>query len=185
MADALTSCDLAALHTAITDAIKTAFPALQTVEFYRIEDRTALPLPACLLEMVEADDYARPDPGSEQQALLVRFEARFIIGFRTTAAKLAVRQLATAFAAFIRAHGRWAGIGGQGDTPRIIGCYPDDFDPVLDQFEVWRVEWQQELWFGDSVWNSDAIAPTTVYVGMAPNIGAEHVADYVQVVPSA
>lgn len=180
MANAVTSCDLTALHTAITTAIASAFPALQTVEFYRLE-RVELPAPACLLEMVEADEGA--DPGSEQQSLMVRFEARFILPFRTTHAKLEVRKLAMAFAAFIRKHGRWSGVGGQGGTPKVIGCYPDDFDPLLDQYEVWRVEWQQLLWFGDSVWAGEGITPTTVFVGFAPNIGTGHEADYIQVQP--
>lgn len=192
MANAVTSCDLAALHTAITAAISAAYPALQTVEFYRAQnegsERLTLPIPACLLEMVEADEFSNPDPGSEQQALMVRFEARFVVGFRVASAKLAVRELATAFAAFIRAQGRWkdangVGIGGQGGACKVIGCYPDDFDPVLDQFEVWRVEWQQQLWFGNSVWSGEGVAPTTVFIGYAPDIGTGHEEDYKQVQP--
>lgn len=180
MANAVTSCDLGALDASITAAISAAFPDLQTVEFYRIENRTELPIPACLLEMCEADSFSDPDPGSEQQAMMVRFEARFIMGFKTPAAKLEVRKLAMAFAAFMRQQGRWPGVGGQADVPRLIGCYPDDFEPTLDQFEVWRVEWNQQLWFGNSVWINSGTVPTHVLTGYDPHIGTGHEDDYTE-----
>jgi hypothetical protein len=180
MANAVDPCDLDALHQAITNTIAAAFPDLKTVEFYRL-DREELPLPACLLDLVEME-HDHFDPGSEQAQLLVRFEARFVLGFRKQSAKLEVRKLAAAFAALLRKTLRWPGVKGQGAI-RLIGCFPDDFEPVLDQFEVWRVEWQQPLWFGESVWKDIGTTPSTVFLGIAPEIGIPHVDDYVQVAP--
>src|SRR5690606_27856540 len=98
---------LDALHAAIVADIKAAFPALATVEFYReTSDRVRLELPACLLELSEMELAEDEDPGTEQTAVEARFEARLIIGFRTPDAKVEIRKLAGAFAAFLR-HRRW------------------------------------------------------------------------------
>ena len=179
MANAITSCDVAQLYAVITARIHAAFPALQTVEFDR-EDRDVLPVPACLLEIGEADDGQ--DPGSEQQCMDVRFSAQFVVGYRSLTARREVIQLAMAFAAFLRAQGRWPGIGGQGGEPRIIGCYPDEFDPQLDKYDVWRVEWHQSLWFGKSVWDWPNIPlPEHVHLGRAPDVGIGNEDKYTEV----
>ncbi len=168
MANAITECDLGLLHQVMTDEIKAAFPALQTVEFYSLE-RKDLPLPACLLEMCEMEADNREDPGTEQQAVTARFEARFIIGFRTPQAKLEVRKLAGAFAAFLRKQLRF--LPAKSGPAEVIGCYPDDFDPKLDEYEVWRVEWSHVLHLGSSVWTNDGTIPEIVLVSYSPEIG--------------
>jgi hypothetical protein len=46
---------------------------------------------------------------------------------------------------------------------------------------VWIVEWAHELHRGDSVWTPSGIQPHTIYVGIAPEIGAAHEPNYVEV----
>ena len=41
----------------------------------------------------------------------------------------------------------------------------------LDQFVVWRVEWQQPLHIGVSVWNNDGMIPIEVLLSYVPDIG--------------
>lgn len=175
MANANTVTTLDAVHAGIVDAIKAQFPTLQTVEAYRL-DRKSMPTPACLIEMTEMDAAPEIDPGTEQLAVNARFEARFAISFRQGAnnPKLEVRKLAAAFAAFARLK-RWGCPIGPAE---VIGCYQDDFDPELDQFECWRVEWQQVIHLGDTVWTDDGIVPSPVY-SWAPEIGIPHEPDYV------
>jgi hypothetical protein len=171
MADALTEIDLDDLHDAIETQIAAAFPTLQTVEFYR-EDRKTVVAPACLLELVEFETAgAEPDPGTGQLAMLARFEAELILGFRTANAKREARKLAANLAAFLHLR-RWTGIvTGPGE---VVGCYKDDFAPELDQFEVWRVEWSHIIHLGQSVWVPDgSITPTTVYSRGTNPEGAE------------
>ena len=60
----------------------------------------------------------------------------------------------------------------------VLGCRPDDFDPGLEQYECWRVEWQQVIHLGTSDWTSDGATPTDPAVSFVPAIGAEHEADY-------
>lgn len=179
MANANTVTTLDAVHEGIVAAIKAQFPDLRTVEAYRL-DRNNLPVPACLIEMTEMDP-AELDPGTEQQAVNARFEAKLVIGFRQGLKnpKLEIRKLAAAIAAFIRLQ-RWGCPIGPAE---FIGAYPDDFDPELDQFEVWRVEWRQIIHLGDSVWNdwNAGEPPSQLLVGFAPDVGTGNEAEYTQI----
>lgn len=167
---------LDALHDGIVARTRERFPALATVEAYRL-DRKNLPVPACLVELTELEADADADPGTEQLAVTARFEARFVISFRQGGKnpKREVRKLAAAFAVFAR-HQRW---GCPVGAAEVLGCYPDDFDPELDQYECWRVEWQQTVRLGESVWVDDGVTPGEVLLAWAPEIGAAHEAGYV------
>lgn len=175
MANANTVTTLDAVHDGIVAAIKAQFPTLKTVEAYRL-DRKNLPAPACLVEMTEMDGDMGDDPGTEQLAVKARFEARFVIGFRQGSKnpKLEVRKLAAAFASFARLQ-RWGCPIGPAD---VIGCYQDDFDPELDQFECWRVEWQQIIHLGDTIWTDDGVLPSEVLTSFSPAIGTGNENEY-------
>jgi len=177
--NANTEISLEDLHAKIAAAIQAKFPDLKTVEFYR-EDRDELPVPACLLDLREFEDEPSADPGTGQLAVVARFEAEFILPLRTPRAKLSARVLAASFAQFISQR-RWPGcpVG----VAEHIHAYKSDFKPELDQYEVWCVEWRQLVNLGESVWKDDGAAPTTVFLGFAPDIGLGHEADYVQVAP--
>lgn len=175
MTNAITNTTLDAVHSGIVEAIKAKFPTLKTVEAYRL-DRKNLPTPACLIELTEMETGVDPDPGTEQLPVLARFEARFVIGFRQPGLlnpKLEIRKLAAAFAAFAKFQ-RWGCPIGPAE---IVGIYGDDFDPELDQFEVWRVEWQQIIHLGETVWTDGGEVPTP-YFSFSPEIGIGHENDY-------
>lgn len=176
MADEQAALTLEAVHDAIVRAVRAQFPDLRTVEAYRL-DRRSVNAPACLIELTELEVLTDRDPGTEELAVQARFEARFVIGFRqgTGNPKLAVRKLAAAFAVFARLN-RW-GVHGIGPA-QVIGCYPDDFEPEMDQYECWRVDWAQELRLGESVWVNDGTPVPGVWASWAPAIGAAHEADY-------
>lgn len=175
MANANTVTTLDAVHAGIVAAIAAQFPDLATVEAYRL-DRKNLPVPACLIELTEMDAAPDDDPGTEQQAVNARFEARLVIGFRQGAKnpRLEIRKLAAAVAAFVRLR-RWGCPIGPAE---VLGAYPDDFDPELDQYECWRVEWRQLIHLGDTVWTDDGTVPTPVF-SWSPEIGIQHEPDYV------
>jgi hypothetical protein len=172
--------DLDALHDAITSDIQAQFPSLQLVEFYRTEERRAIPLPAIILDLTEFEADPECDPGTEQLAVTARFEAEIIFGFNTPNVKREIRKFAAAFAAWMRLR-RWTGI--VTDAAKVIGCYRDDFNPELDQYEVWRVEWTQVLYLGTNTWTNDGVIPTTVFAGYSPEIGLGNDDEYLQVVP--
>lgn len=162
------------IHEAIVGAVRRQFPALLTVEAYR-QVRGALPVPACLVELAELEATDELDPGTGQLAVMARFEARLVIGFRQGGLNpgLEIRKLAAALAAFVHQQ-RWGLPVGAAD---VLGCWPDDFDPGLEQYECWRVEWQQVLHLGESVWTNEGRTPVP-YLAWAPEIGAVHEADY-------
>jgi len=191
MANANTDIDLAVLHAGIEKAIQAQFPSLKLVEFYREEDDRTPPrpdeLPACLLEMSEMEPTPDVDPGTEQLAVNARFEARVIIGFREARAKLEVRKLAAALAVFVRLK-RWPHPTEPGKTiptgpAEVTSIMPDDFNPELDRFEVWRVEWVQPLHLGNTIWKDEGVTPGAPLYSWRPQIGHGHEGDYKDVVP--
>lgn len=176
MANAKTELELGALHEAITAHIRAEFLGWVTVEAYR-QDRKTLPVPACLVELVEMEAPEDLDPMTGQLALLTRWEARIVLGFRQAKnPALEIRKMAAALAAFV--HGqRWGLPVGEA---RIQGAWPDDFAPEQEQYECWRVEWQQVVHVGRSVFDDAGITPAVLY-SWAPEIGEAHEKQYVQV----
>lgn len=178
--------DIDVLQDAIVHDIRAAFRDLKTVEFYSPERNATRIVPACELDIPEWQDFTSPDPGTGQQPVMMRFEARFIIdGVDAQAAKRSIRRLTAAFTAFLYKR-RWSDAANPGKKiptgpAEFMGAYHDHFDEELDQFQVWRVEWQQSVSLGVSVWDVAGAAPTHVFVGFAPDIGAGHQADYIEV----
>lgn len=192
--NANTNLDLAVLHDSIVADIKAQFPDLVTVEFYRAEEgqgedaRKTLPVPACLLELSEMPADPDRDPGTEQLAVTATFEARLIIdSLKTHNAKLSVRILAAAFSAWLRLR-RWDNAALPGKKlptgpAYVMGAYPDDFSPELDRYEVWRVEWQQEIHLGSTVWTDEGETPSNPVFSWSPDIGPGNEESYTEVLP--
>lgn len=166
------------MQAAITEAVKAQFPAFKTVEFDRDDEDENFPAPACLMEFIEAEPAPTNDGGSGQWPAHARFDARILLPARKTA-KAEVKKAAVAFATWINLK-RFPGI--YADPCQVITCEPDEFSPQVERFRVWRVEWVMPVFFGNSVWNGDGTPlPTKVFVGLAPNVGAEFIDDYIEV----
>ena len=168
-----TEIDLDALHTAVVGAIEEQFPSVVTVADYR-EDRQRLPLPAILVELDDIEAAPDEDPGTEQLAARTRWIARIIIGFRTANAEREIRKLAAALGAFIHMQ-RW---GQPVEAAQVLTISPDTFDPSLDQYVVWAVEWQQIVHLGASVWKPDGELPEAVLYSHVPRIGIPYEDEY-------
>jgi hypothetical protein len=176
--NANTQIDLDQLHSAIVTAIAAAFPQFQTVATYpEVSDRQTLATPACIIELTEMEAAPEDDPGTEQLAMVATFEARIIIGFRTPDAKRAIRKLAGALAAFVLRK-RWGLPVGPAE---VLDARPDDFSPELDQYEVWRVEWQQVIHLGASVWLDSGVTPADIRVSWVPRVGPPYESEYLPV----
>jgi hypothetical protein len=179
--------DLAALHQAIVDVAAAAFPGVH-FQFYRDEeDRKNLPLGTgtegdhprayVLLELSELEAAER-DPGTEQQAMLAKFEAEVVVKSLQADAKVKVRVLAGSLAAFLRKQLRFRPADVLQGEAKVVGCYRDDFSPELDKYEVWRVEWLQEVWLGEGVWRNDGTRPAQVLFSYVPIVGIPFEPDY-------
>ncbi|WP_290876939.1 hypothetical protein [Aquabacterium sp.] len=182
MAHPIIETDIPGLYAAIVAAISAQFPELQTVEFDRDDsDRTSLPVPACLLELTEFEAAPELDPGTDQLAVMARFEAELVLGFRTPAVKRSARVLAAALCAFMHKQRHWP--NGKAGAIEVLGAWPSQFKPDLDQYEVWRVEWRQPLNLGADIWAGEAggVVPQTILFGYTPDIGIGHEQDYTPV----
>ena len=59
-----------------------------------------------------------------------------------------------------------------------IGQSHDGRDHAFDNFEVWAVEWDQQVDLGANIWAGEGVTPQTVSIGFAPDIGPGHEANY-------
>lgn len=177
MADADTTVTLDALHTVIAAQIAAAFPSFETVEFYRDDEDAAVPTPACLLEMTEADPQPDSDAGTGQWPVMLRFEARVVMPNRGPAVRLEIRKAATALAAWLNLR-RW-GSDAPSDECQVIACEKDEFAPNVDKFQVWRVEWAQLVMLGETAWTNEGVVPTDVLYSFVPEVGAAYEEAYV------
>lgn len=183
MADANTTLDFDLIHAQIEAQIKAAFPAFQTVEFYRDDETETFPTPAILLELCEVEPDPSNDVGTGQLPAWLRFEARVIMGQRTPDVKKAVRKAATALAGWL--HLRSWGNGVNADPCEVITCAPDEFDPRLDKWAVWRVEWRQQVFLGDDVWADDGGVVPASFFSFTPDIGVPNKDKYFPIDTSA
>lgn len=166
MANANTEVNLDTLFGVIEQQIRLAFPSLATVEFDREEASAPPQAPACVLELPEWEGLEGDDPETGQLAINCRFEARLLIGFNRPRAKAEVRKLAMALAAWL--HKRtWRAQAHPSGQAQVTGAYRDDFSPVLDKYEAWRVEWTQVIHLGESAFK-DTGTPPTAFIRMDP-----------------
>ena len=160
--------DIAELHEAILTAITGKFPLLaQVIHYPRQFEKVTTP--ACWVDLEQMETVA-PDPGTEQTRLQLRWSAIVIVGgLRKDGAglepRLSVRVLAAAVAHFINRQ-RW-GVAGCGPA-KVQLVMPDAFDPRLDNYECWRIEWTQEVMVGDDIWNLVGTIPSEIWSADTP-----------------
>lgn len=161
-----TETTLDAVLNGIVATIAANFPGLN-VEDHRA-DRKTLKLPACLIDLEEFD-APDEDPGTGQTAMNARFSAQFIISFKqgTKNPKREIRKFIWDFIAFARLQ-RW---GCPIGPATVTNAAPDDFAPELDQYEVWRVEWEQVINLGKSDFDDDGTTPSAVFLSQSPLVG--------------
>jgi len=173
-----TEIDLDALHDAVVAALRAGMPTVNSVQAYPV-DRTALALPAILVDLEDFEAAPDVDPGTEQLAVTTRWRARLILGFRTVDVYRQVRKGAAQLAHLVHLN-RW---GLPVGPARVTIVGPDPFDPDLDQYEAWVVEWEQVVHLGASVWEGVGIVPQTVYLGLEPETGMGNEDKYIQIEP--
>ncbi|MGS4948068.1 hypothetical protein ACVDG3_21595 [Meridianimarinicoccus sp. RP-17] len=170
-----TGLDIDGIHDALIAGARAQFPDLRTVSDYH-DERKTLETPAVLFELVAFEGDEDADPGTEQLAMVARFEARVVLGFRTPLVEREVRKLAAALALWIRGNR----FGQPIDPAEILAVEPDPFDPDLDQFAVWSVEWRHQVHLGTSVWINDGVVPTALF-SWVPRTGVPHEDDYLPI----
>ena len=171
--------DIDALTDAVCARLRDNFGHFVTVEAYR-EDRSRLPLPACLIELVDMEP-ADEDDGTEQLQMSLRFMATVIVGFREIKAKMAVRKLAADVAVCIH---KWHFATGS-QPAMVTSVSQENFMPELDKFEAWSVEFEVKAWLGKSVWDEESaglFVPSEVRASLSPQVGSGAESEYVVLV---
>ncbi|MDA0782415.1 MAG: hypothetical protein O2942_09160 [Proteobacteria bacterium] len=161
------------LHSAILAEITTSIAGIQTSGAYP-KLQTAVSVPAVFVDLssLEPGD----NPGTEQVALVARFEARVIVNSADNGL-MKVRELAVEVAKII--HNK--NFGMKTRLSRLVSIGPDSFSPELDAYDVWIVEWEQEFDIGLSVWDGTGIVPTEILLGYVPKVGVPHEDDYFEI----
>lgn len=175
MADAITT---EVLHEGIKQALKEAFPDLETVDDYPTE-KGKIKTPAAFLNMaaIEPGDSGGDD-GTERLDSVLRWEISIIMGkVPTKEVKRQTRMRAADVALWV--HGNRFDLRVR--PAEFIRAEADDFSPELSRYAPWLIEFEQSVPLGASVWDGTAVVPTEVYVGQEPDTGPEHEADYVKV----
>jgi hypothetical protein len=146
------------------------------------DDQTPQPVvtPAILLELESI--APGEDDGTDRQALLLTFSAHCVLSQRTEAMQLELREFAADLLSHLR-HQRW-GLAGALQEPTALAAAAGEFSPGLEGFDSWRATWEQTVYVGASVW-AGGVAPTAVWLGQAPLIGAAHEDDYVLIAGTA
>lgn len=181
---------LGQIHTPILAALAAALPGVTVTEYPAYQKSIALP--GVVLEL--ASWRRSYDPGTSQIGLNVRFEARAIVAPEAPGAQLAVRELALRIERIV--HFQTWGLPIEAARP-FGEAAEDGFKPELDGYLVWLVSWEHFINIGAAVdWETigsasgpvydlpEAFRPATAYpvrtvlVGMYPETGPGHEADY-------
>lgn len=158
------------LHHAITEAITSGIEGIKTSGFYP-KIRGEIEAPAVFVDMVSLEPGQ--DPGTGEVAYIARFEARCMVG-TSEEANLQVRELAAEVGRIVYKNS----FGLEVKAAELFSIGNDGFNPELDAYEVWLVEWAHEIHLGESIWTNDGVCPEKIYVGFAPCIGAAYEDEY-------
>lgn len=157
------------LGKALDTVIATLADAFDTFKTVAAEDeaRTKLPVPAIIVQMSGLEPVPDKDSHTGQLPCLVRLEARIVMGHRTPTVRREAVKAAGAVAAFV--HSNRLGVAWGAAT--LLAVDPDDFAPVADNFDIWRVEWVHAADIGASYFVNEGETPSQVLTSWAPDIG--------------
>lgn len=133
------SVNLVALHEAILAGLAAGFPDVPQVAAYPDIRRRVAALPAILVELSDLEPGA--DPGTGEAGLIGRFQARVIVDPNRRDAQMQVRQLAARLTACLRDADWGLPVG----VARFVQAGEDAFNPDLDGYIVWLVDWTHEF----------------------------------------
>ncbi|BBD08453.1 hypothetical protein [Desulfovibrio ferrophilus] len=163
-----------AAHKGIIVALRAGCPGLQDVLDYGRE--TTLKTPAAVLNLAHIEPDDTPEDGSGKLALRCRWEVFLVVPDRAKYEQK-LRELAAVVGTLVHGHR----FGLQASPANFILAEPNEFEPQFKGAKCWRVEFEQVLLFGASVWDGEGVVPEQLMVSYTPLIGAEHEADYQEV----
>ena len=138
----------------------------------------AITVPAVLIELVELEPGT--DLGTEELVLVAHFEARVIM--QVNASPEPIQTLVLSVLQWLNDMNNYPT---KVTKPNIKQAMPDAFSPDTHAYQVWQIHWSQSLRMGQSVWEGEGIAPSQIWLGQSPDIGADHEPQYNNLVSEA
>lgn len=165
---------MASYHDAVLSALRGISWVVNADDYP--EEVTQIDTPAVYFSIVGWENA----PGSDGQ-LRVEFEHDlFVVVDRSatneiTKPQIYIRTAAADLSQWIE--GQTFGLKGL-EPARFVSAGPDEFDPVMAAYIVWRITFTQVAAMGEDPFESKAGPLKKVFLGKAPNIGSAHVDDY-------
>ena len=162
--------------TAFFDAIKAeldTIPNVREVALYDAHQLDKVTTPAILVELGEIDPADTRTGG--RLAVNVDMRLHCVLSVKTDLVQLEIRNFAAVV--MTKIHKNRFGLAGAVELPQRLSAFPGMFRPDEKGFESWVVNWTQAVHLG-AVWEEEDFLPTDVYLGLSPDVGADHVDDY-------
>ncbi|PWB34611.1 hypothetical protein DCO48_05565 [Pseudomonas sp. SDI] len=163
--------ELTQLHAAVSATLKAGMPQLATVEALA-SPAADIPLPA-LLHGLSGLQSGR-DAGDGRCAVLATFVARLLVGADATQASMQAATLAAQLTVLLRK--QFWGLGFVEASANVQASAVVSVEP--SPYVAWQVQWQQPLYLGEAQWPWPDEPPGSLLVGLSPDTGAGHEADY-------
>ncbi|KWR71273.1 hypothetical protein P3W55_16810 [Pseudomonas citronellolis] len=158
---------LESLLAAVEQRLRAVLP--EAVQILRGPLGTATPQPPALLLEYAALAPGR-DPGTGETALLCRLQARLLLQRDDADAEVLALQLASLIAVLLRAQ-TW-------DLPLEPAGFVQARPEASEAYRVWLLEWDQPLLLGTPEWPWEDQPPGSLLLGIEPQTGPGHEADY-------
>lgn len=163
--------DLDPLHSSIVARLSADLSGVYVDDYPALVRRITLPAVLVELEELEPDDF-----GTDGFDAYARFTAYCIYDPNQTNAYLQVRNLAATVAVRIRQEEDFSN-DGVVMPAEILRIGEDSFNPDLDGYMVWAVEFQLGVTLGELEWAAnpaDGVSVATISVGDLNSVGADH-----------
>lgn len=174
MADTLQLTDY---HTAVEQYLKEKLTWLNSVTSYP-ETETALTTPCAFFQVMDWDK-ADKQPMNGQLGVVLKCQLIAVLGVDDPAHQLEIRQAAMAVSMAVDG----ARFGLPVDPAVLVSAQPDAFNPELDAYAAWSIEFNHRIDVGVDEYKPEGLTPTVVRVGYSPDIGDDNADKYEQVVP--
>lgn len=166
---------IAQAHDGILAALRGDLPGLRDVLDYGVAEQLATPAAVLRLAGMEPDDA--PEDGSGRLDMRCRWEVFLVLASRTPGVERRLRALAAAAAVLL--HGNRFGLAAP--PARFVLAEANEFEPSWKGAQSWRVEFEQVLHLGESVWDAEGVVPQTVLASHSPLVGSQHEQEYEEI----
>lgn len=165
--------DLGAALDIVIATLAAEFSTFKTVAA-EDEGRSALAVPAIIVQLSELEPDPDKDPHTGQFPCMVRIEARIVMGHRTPKVRREVVKAAAALASFVHSNR----LGVPWGAAQVIAVDPDEFAPQAENFDIWHVEWVHRADIGPSYFVDEGVTPIELLTSWSPNTGTALEGDY-------